>query len=83
MDEPLENPAASDQQPIGRVIGKRQPPPVGAVPNAQTRAAMTANANYRTRAPKGIFSYQSHEEMNRDRERWIVDAIVARHAERG
>lgn len=73
----------SDQQPIGRVVGKRVTPPVGALPSASARAAMTANANYRTRAPKGIFFYASHDEMTRDRDRWTVDAIVARHAERG
>jgi hypothetical protein len=32
-------------------------------------------ARYRTRAPKGVFRYQSHEEANRDRERWIVEAM--------
>ncbi len=44
---------------------------------------MTANARYRTRAPKGVFIYQSHEEMTRDRERWTVDAMVARRSGRG
>jgi hypothetical protein len=43
---------------------------------------MVANAQYRTRVPKGIFFYETHEEMVRDRERWTVDAIVARHRER-
>jgi hypothetical protein len=33
-------------------------------------------ARYRTRVPKGVFIYESHEEANRDRERWTVDAIV-------
>jgi hypothetical protein len=71
-----------DQQPIGRVVGKRQARPIGVMPDARARAAMTANARYRTRAPKGIFSYGSHEEMIRDRERWTVEAIVARHSDR-
>jgi hypothetical protein len=44
-----------DQQPIGRVVGKRQSRPIGVIPDARARAAMTANARYRTRAPKGIF----------------------------
>jgi hypothetical protein len=44
---------------------------------------MTANAQYRTRTPKGIFFYSSHEEMTRDREHWTVDAIVATQRERG
>ena len=72
----------ADQQPIGRVIGKRVTPPPGALPNAQARAAMDANARYRTRVPKGIYFYTSHEEMARDRERWIVDAIVQKQRER-
>ena len=38
---------------------------------------MTANAQYRTRAPKGVFVYSSHEEMAEDRLRWTVDAIVS------
>jgi len=37
---------------------------------------MSEMARYRTRAPKGIFFYRSHEEANRERERWLVDAIV-------
>jgi hypothetical protein len=43
---------------------------------------MTANARYLTRVPKGLFFYNSHEEMIRDRERWTVDAVLARQAER-
>ena len=43
---------------------------------------MDAMLKYRTRAPKGVFSYRNHEEMTRDRERWTVDAIVAKQAGR-
>jgi hypothetical protein len=39
-------------------------------------------ARYRTRAPKGVFHYKSHEEANRDRDRWQTEAIVAKHSER-
>jgi hypothetical protein len=73
---------APDQQPIGRVVGRRVAPPVGQLPTAAARAAMTANARYRTRVPKGVFIYSSHEEMVRDRERWTVDAVVARQSGR-
>ena len=72
-----------DQQPIQRTIGKRVPPPAGVLPSPEARAAMTANANYSTRAPKGIFFYKNHEEMTRDRERWTIDAMIARQTERG
>jgi hypothetical protein len=40
---------------------------------------MTAMAAYRTRVPKGVFIYKSHEEANRDWEQWTADAVVARH----
>ncbi|HTX24579.1 MAG TPA: hypothetical protein VMD03_07980 [Steroidobacteraceae bacterium] len=71
-----------DQQPIGRVVGRRTTPPPGHLPNAAARAAMTANARYQTRVPKGIFFYASHEEMIRDRERWTLELVVARQTER-
>ena len=71
-----------DQQPIQRTIGKRVTPPPGTLPTREARAAMASNARYLTRAPKGIFFYRNHDEMIRDRERWTVDAVVARHAER-
>ena len=41
---------------------------------------MTRMANYLTRAPKGIFRYKSHEEANRDREKWQLAAIVDKQA---
>ncbi|HEY3783942.1 MAG TPA: hypothetical protein VGL55_01525 [Steroidobacteraceae bacterium] len=71
-----------DQQPIQRVVGRRVTAPLGKPPGAEARAAMTANAQYRTRAPKGLFFYASHEEMARDRERWTLDAMLARRAQR-
>ena len=71
-----------DQQPIRRVIGKRVALPPGTVPSEATRAAMDANARYRTRAPKGLFFYENHEQMAGDRERWAVDAIVQKQSER-
>ena len=84
-----QNPSATrsfiqpDQQPIQRTIGKRVAPPPGTLPNPEARAAMTANARYLTRAPKGIFFYKNHEEMIRDRERWTIDAVIARQTQRG
>lgn len=60
-----------------RVVGKRRRPPIGQPPSAEARAAMTAMARYRTRAPKGVFIYASHEEANEARRRWLVEAMVA------
>ncbi len=63
---------------FARVVGRRRARPVGAPPDAEARAALAEMARYLTRAPKGVFIYRSHEEANADRERWTVDAIVAR-----
>ena len=65
-----------NQQPISRTIGKRRERD-GHDMTRDDRARMTAMAQYITRAPKGVFIYQSHEEMDADRLRWTVDAMVA------
>ena len=82
MSDPSAPWIPADQQPIRRVVGKRVAPPPGTVPNATTRAAMDANAGYRTCAPKGLFFYESHAQMARDRERWTVEAVVKKQSER-
>lgn len=72
-----------DQQPISRTVGRRTLPPVGEPPTPEARAAWDAlTAYHRTRTPKGVFVYHSHEEMAQDRDRWTTEAIVARTRER-
>jgi len=66
-----------------RVVGRRVVPPVGALPSAEAREAMTQMAQYLTRAPKGVFRYASHDEANRDRERWQLAAILAKQQQHG
>jgi hypothetical protein len=67
-----------DQQPIRRTVGRRQPRD-GRSLTADDRAALARLAQYRTRAPKGVFIYHSAAEMDADRMRWIVDAMVEKH----
>jgi hypothetical protein len=67
----------SQQQPIGRTIGRRKERD-GMPLSATDREAMNRNARYVTRAPKGIFIYRSAEEMSADRLRWTVDAMVVK-----
>lgn len=64
-----------DQQPIQRTVGRRKERD-GQPLTPVDRTAMTANARYRTRAPKGVFIYSSHAQMAADRLRWTVDAIL-------
>ena len=68
-----------DQQPIQRTVGKRKSregQQLTGVDSQAARAAMTRNASYYMRAPKGVFYYSSHEEMAADRLRWTVDLMV-------
>jgi hypothetical protein len=68
--------AAGEKEGFIRVVGKRRPPEPGVPPSAGARDAMNRMANYVTRAPKGVFIYRSHEEANRDRDRWLIEAMV-------
>jgi hypothetical protein len=72
-----------DQQPIARVVGRRKQSLPGVLPSAQARAALDTWASRRTRAPKGVFRYASHDEMARDRDDWRVAAIVETQRSRG
>jgi len=67
-----------DQQPIRRTVGKRTTRDGRPLTRAD-RAALGHQAQYRTRVPKGVFIYYSAEEMEADRLRWTVDAVVEKH----
>jgi hypothetical protein len=69
------------QQPLQRTVGRRQPRD-GQPMTAADRAAIARNARYRTRAPKGVFRYDSAEAMDADRLRWTVDLIAERQQSR-
>jgi hypothetical protein len=73
--------ARDQQQPIGRVVGARKSRD-GQPLSGSDRAHMTAMAQYRTRAPKGVFIYSSHAEMEADRLRWLVQAMVEKARDR-
>ena len=66
-----------------RVVGKRLPAPAFQPPPPETRAALNAMADFVTRSPKGVFRYASHADANEARERWLVDAMIARRASHG
>ncbi len=72
-----------DQQPIGRIVGRRTEPPLGVPPSPEARAAFATLVNRLTRVPKGVIRYASHEEMTRDQERWLTEVIVATARSRG
>lgn len=62
-----------------RVVGHRQPRDLGEEPGPPTppeQAWLLSFAKRRTRVPKGVFRYRSHEEANADWDRWHA-ALVA------
>jgi hypothetical protein len=72
-----------EQQPIARTVGRRTLPRAGELPSAETRAAMDSWAGRLTRVPKGVYRYASHDDMERDRDRWQTAAMVETVRARG
>ena len=67
-----------DQQPIRRTVGRRIARD-GRRLTAEDRAGLARQAQYRTRAPKGVYIYYSAADLDADRFRWTVDAVVEKH----
>ena len=62
---------------FSRVIGRRKTG--GTTPGTISKehmAWMDSMNQYKTRIPKGIFRYRSHEEANNDMEKWLSEMIV-------
>ncbi|NBC14394.1 MAG: hypothetical protein GVY09_13845 [Gammaproteobacteria bacterium] len=65
-----------------RTLGKRLAPDLSqrdrtkAGPTPEEVEWIRAMSNYRTRVPKGVFRYHSHEEANADRERWHAELVA-------
>ena len=70
-----------EQQPIQRTVGRRKSRDGRPLTTAE-RSLMARNAQYRTRAPKGVYRYTSAEAMEADRLRWTVDLIAERNRQR-
>jgi len=51
-------------------------------PTREARAAWDSLLAFRTRSPKGVFVYQSHAEMTRDRDQWTAEAMAERARQR-
>lgn len=61
---------------FSRVIGRRKT--LGTTPGTisiDTIKWMDDMNQYKTRVPKGIFRYKSHEEANRDMEYWLSQTL--------
>ena len=59
-----------------RVVGKRRRPTIGEPPTLEARRIMDALPRSGVNAPKGVFFYRSHEEANRDWDKWLANAMA-------
>lgn len=66
-----------EQQPIFRTVGIRQTRD-GVAPSHVSMKAQANMASYTTRVPKGLFFYNSHQEMEKDRLHWTLDLIQSK-----
>ncbi len=69
--------ATLEQQPIFRTVGTRQTRD-GVAPSQLSMDAQKSMASYTTRVPKGLFFYNSHQEMEKDRLNWTLDLIQSK-----
>ena len=67
-----------DDQGFQRIIGRRKCRQVSPVPcPPDLKQEKLRNPVY-TRVPKGVFRYNSHEEANRDWEKWMAETMAHR-----
>ena len=62
-----------------RVVGHRKPRDLAekpGPPTCQEQAWLLSFATRRTRVPKGIFRYRSHEEANAAWDRWNAELVA-------
>ena len=61
-----------------RIIGYRKSRGLGepGPPTHQEQAWLSNFANRRTRVPKGVFRYRTHEEANTDWDRWNAELVA-------
>lgn len=61
-----------------RTVGRRKPRDIGKLGplTDQEQAWLLSFASHRTRAPKGIFRYRTHEEANADWDRWNAQLVA-------
>lgn len=64
---------------IRRTIGKRKYPEGSLEPKPPTDEEIRQDREKNLlplRVPKGVFRYKSHEEANKDWERWMTDTVL-------
>ncbi|MFO1322243.1 MAG: hypothetical protein U1F52_21760 [Burkholderiales bacterium] len=79
MSPPADMPDDRDVTGIKRTLGRSDPiaSALPLPPDAHAREWVGAMGRFRTRVPKGVFRYRTHEDANRDWERWQVDTILS------
>lgn len=73
-----DQPGSPDQQPIKRIVGRKErEPSTGGAPLfvSEERIAFSRQKTRSGIAPKGVFCYRSHAQANDDMERWVTESM--------
>lgn len=78
MDWEIESVGPPDQQPIKRILGKKEKDlsKIGTPRVSETRIAFSRQKTCSGIAPKGIFRYRSHAQANADMEKWLTESVM-------
>jgi hypothetical protein len=78
MDWEIDSVGPSDQQPIKRILGRKEKDlsKIGTLRVSETRMAFSRQKTRSGIAPKGIFRYKSHSQANADMEKWLSEAVI-------
>ncbi len=78
MDLDIDSVGPPDQQPIKRVLGRKENDlsKIGTPFVSETRIAFSRQKTCSGIAPKGVFRYRSHAQANADMEKWLAEAVM-------
>ena len=78
MDWEIDSVGPPDQQPIKRILGRKERDlsKMGTPRVSETRMAFSRQKTCSGIAPKGVFRYRSHSHANADMEKWLRDSVM-------
>ena len=78
MDWEIDSAGPLDQQPIKRILGRKEKDlsKIGTPHVSETRMAFSRQKTCSGIAPKGVFRYRSHAQANADMEKWLRDSVM-------
>ncbi|MDA8150643.1 MAG: hypothetical protein M0041_05905 [Nitrospiraceae bacterium] len=78
MDWEIDSAGPPDQQPIKRILGRKEKDlsKIGTPNVSEPRMVFSRQKTCSGIAPKGVFRYRSHAQANADMEKWLRDSVM-------